>query len=116
MGLKSRLRKLRKATEHHTFVVRLRDGAEARFYEDELLPECFMHEVARGRRHSDGEDPGPAHPVIEALRKAEDGELARLMDEYGTMVGILVAEDEIIRGERERSGPPVTETAPGVYE
>jgi len=116
MGLRGRLRKLQKATERHTFVVKLRDGTEARFYEDELFPECFMHEVARGRRHFDGEDPGPAHPVIEALRKAEDGELARLMDEHGTMVGILVAEDEIIRGERERSGPPVTETAPGVYE
>ena len=116
MGLKNRLSKLRKATEHQTFVVRQRDGTEARFYEDALFPECFMDEAARGRRHFNGEDPGPAHPVIEALRKAEDGELARLMDEYGTMVGILVAEDEIIRGERERSGPPVTETAPGVYE
>jgi len=116
MGLKNRLSKLRKATEHRTFVVRQRDGTEARFYEDELLPECFMYETARGRRHFDGEDPGPPHPIIDALRKAEDGELARLMDEHGTMVGILVAEDEIIRGERERSGPPVTETAPGVYE
>jgi len=108
--------KLRKATEHHTFVVRLRDGTEARFYEDELFPEAFVYEFARGRRHSDGEDPGPAHPVIEALRKAEDGELERLMGEHGTMVGILVAEDEIIRGERERPGAPVTETSPGVYE
>jgi len=116
MGLKGRLKKLLKATEHHTFVVRLRDGTEARFYEDELLPEAFVHEFERGRRHSSGEDPGPAHPVIEALRQAEDGELARLVDEYGTMVGILVAEDAIIRGERERPGPPVTETAPGVYE
>jgi hypothetical protein len=116
MGLKSRLRKLLKATEHHTFVVRLRDGTEARFYEEELLPEAFVYEFERGRRHSSGEDPGPAHPVIEALRKAEDGELARLVDEYGTMVGILVAEDAIISGERERPGPPVTETAPGVYE
>jgi len=116
MGLKSRLMKLRKATEHHTFVVRLRDGTEARFYEDELFPEAFVYEFERGRRHSSGEDPGPAHPVIEALRKAEDGEIARLMDEHGTMVGILVAEDEIIRGEQERRGPPVTETAPGVYE
>jgi hypothetical protein len=116
MGLKSRLRKLRKATEHRTFVVRLRDGTEARFYEDELLPECFIHEAARGRRHFNGEDPGAAHPIIEALRRAEDGELARLMDEHGTMVGILVAEDEIIRGERERSGPPVTERSPGVYQ
>jgi hypothetical protein len=116
MGLKSRLRKLRKATEHATFVVRQRDGAETRFYEDELLPECFVYEFERGRRHSSGEDPGPAHPIIGALRRAEDGELARLMDEHGTMVGILVAEDEIMRGERERPGPPVTERSPGVYE
>ena len=116
MGLKSRLKKLLKATEHHTFVVRLRDGTEARFYEDELLPECFMHEVARGRRHSDGQDPGPAHPVIKALRKADDGELARLISVHGTMVGTMVAEDSIIRGERERPGPPVTERSPGVYE
>jgi len=116
MGLKNRLKKLLKATEHRTFVVRLRDGTEARFYEDELLPEAFVYEFERGRRHSSGEDAGPPHPVIEALRKAEDGELARLMREHGTMVGILVAEDAIIRGERERPGPPVVETAPGVYE
>jgi hypothetical protein len=116
MGLKSRLRKLRKATEHHTFVVRLRDGAEARFYEDELFPEAFVYEFERGRRHGNGEDPGPAHPIIEALRKADDGELARLVSEHGTMVGILVAEDSIISGERERPGPPVTERSPGVYE
>jgi hypothetical protein len=116
MGLKSRLSKLRKATEHRTFVVRLRDGTEARFYEDELLPQCFIFEFERGRRYSNGEDSGPAHPIIEALRKAEDGELARLMQEHGTMVGILVAEDEIIRGERERSGGPVVERSPGVYE
>jgi hypothetical protein len=116
MGLKSRLAKLLKATEHRTFIVRQRDGTEARFYEEELLPEAFVYEFERGRRHSSGEDPGPPHPVILALRKAEDGELARLIREHGTMVGILVAEDAIISGERERPGPPVTETAPGVYE
>ncbi len=116
MGLKNRLKKLRKATEHRTFVVRLRDGSTARFYEDELLPEAFVFEFERGRRHFNGEDPGPAHPVIEALRKAEDGELARLISEHGTMVGTMVAEDSIIRGERERPGPPVTERSPGVYE
>ena len=116
MGLKNRLKKLLKATEHHTFVVRQRDGTEARFYEDELLPQCFMHEFERGRRHGNGEDPGPAHPIIEALRKADDGELARLISDHGTMVGTMVAEDSIIRGERERPGPPVTERSPGVYE
>ena len=116
MGLKNRLTKLLKATQHRTFVVRLRDGTEKRFYEDELLPEAFVFEFERGRRHGNGEDAGPPHPVIESLRQAEEGELARLVDEYGTMVGILVAEAAIISGERERPGPPVTETAPGVYE
>ena len=116
MGLKSRLSKLLKATEHRTFVVRLRDGTEARFYEEELLPEAFVFEFERGRRHSSGEDAGPPHPVIEALRQAEDGELARLISEHGTMVGILVAENAIISGERERPGPPVVERSPGVFE
>jgi hypothetical protein len=116
MGLRSRLKKLRKATEHSTFVVRLRDGTEKRFFVDQLLPEAFVFEFERGRRHENGEDPGPPHPVIEALRQAEDGELARLISTHGTMVGILVAEDAIISGERERPGPPVTERSPGIYE
>ncbi len=47
MGLRSRLRKLRKATERDTIVVELRDGTEARFYEDEVFPGCFMHELDR---------------------------------------------------------------------
>ncbi len=116
MGLKSRLTKLLKATEHRTFVVRQRDGTEKRFYEEELLPEAFVYEFERGRRHSSGEDPGPPHPVIKALRKAEDGELERLISTHGTMVGILVAEAAIISGERERPGPPVVERSPGVFE
>ena len=116
MGLKGRLKKLRKATEHHTFIVRQRDGTEARFYEDELLPECFMHEAARGRRHFDGEDPGPAHPFVEALRNAKPGEVDRLVPTQGTIITLWLGEDEIIRGERERRGPPVTERSPGVYE
>jgi hypothetical protein len=116
MGLKSRLKKLRKATEHRTFVVRLRDGTEKRFFEDELLPEAFVFEFERGRRHFNGEDPGPPHPIIQALRQAEDGELERLMREHGTVVGTMVAEAAIISGERERPGPPVVERSPGVYE
>jgi hypothetical protein len=34
----------------------------------------------------------------------------------GTMVQDRLGEDEIIRGETEKLGPPVRETSPGVYE
>ncbi len=116
MGLRSRLRRLQKATRRYTIAVQLEDGTEARFYADELFPECFLHEAARGRRHYFGEDPGPAHPFVEALRNAADGEVERLVRDQGTIISLWVGEDQIIRGERERPGPPVTETSPGVYE
>lgn len=65
-----------------------------------------MHETRRGR-HYFGEDPGPAHPMVEALRKAAPGELEQLVSTQGTMILHWLGEDEIIRGERERPGPPV---------
>ena len=116
MGLRDRLRRLQKAAERETISFRLRDGTTARFYEDEVWPECFMHEMRRGGRHFDGEDPGPAHPFVEALRNAADGEVERLVPTQGTIIAHFLGEDEILRGERERPGPPVRETSPGVYE
>jgi len=50
------------------------------------------------------------------LRNAADGELERLVPTQGTVIAMLLGEDEIIRGERERPGPPVKETSPGCYE
>jgi len=115
-GLWGRLKKLEKASEREMVVFRLRDGTTARFYEDEVWPECFLHEMDRGRRHADGEDPGPAHPFVEALREAAPGEVERLVPTEGTMITLLLGEDAILRGERERPGAPVRETSPGVYE
>ncbi|MEJ7815482.1 MAG: hypothetical protein WKF53_09945 [Rubrobacter sp.] len=94
----------------------LQDGTRARFYEDELFPGCFMHESERGRRHFEGEDPGPAHPFVEALRQAAPGEVERLVPTQGTIITLWLGEDEIIRGEGKRTGSPVRETSPGVYE
>jgi hypothetical protein len=91
------------------------DGAVKRFHQDAFM-NCFVHEMERGRRHYFGEGPGPAHPMVEALRRVSDSELDRLMGEHGTMLGHFVGEDQIVRGERERPGPPVRETSPGVYE
>ncbi|HEX2183724.1 MAG TPA: hypothetical protein VHH10_15690 [Rubrobacteraceae bacterium] len=42
--------------------------------------------------------------------------MERLVPDQGTMILHWLGEDEIIRGERERPGPPVRETSPGVYE
>jgi hypothetical protein len=116
MGLRDRLRRLEKDAEQETIVFRLKDGTTALFYEEEVWPECFMHEYERGSRHFDGEDPGPAHPFVEALRDAAEGEAERLVPKQGMIITLFLGEDEVIRGERERPGPPVRETSPGVYE
>ena len=115
MGFRARLRRLTRAAEREMVAFELEDGSTARFYENEFT-ECFVHESARGRRHYFGEEPGPAHPIIEALRKVSDEEMMRILRENGTLLGHLVGEDQIMRGEREHPGPPVRETSPGVYE
>ena len=116
MGLRGRLRRLEKDAEQETITFRHKDGTTARFYEDEVFPGCFMHESDRGRRHYFGEDPGPAHPFVGALRDAAPGEVERLVPTQGTVLKLFLGEDAILRGERERCGPPVRETSPGVYE
>jgi hypothetical protein len=103
-SLRGRLRNLERAADERLLTFVLEDGTMARFRE-EAFTECFLHEYERGRRHHDGEEPGPAHPLVEALRKAKD--LQGLMAEHGTILGHLVGEDAIIRGEMERPGPPV---------
>lgn len=67
--------------------------------------ECFLHETDRGRRDYFGEEPGEAHPLTVALRTATN--LEHLMRENGTIPGHFVGEDEVLRGLRERPGPPV---------
>ena len=62
----------------------------------------------------DGEDPGPAHPMVNALRNARD--LEAIMKEHGTMMAAFVDEDAVMRGEMEAPGPPVREVSPGRYE
>ncbi len=102
MGLKDRLKRLTRAAEREMFTFELEDGTTARFCEDELL-DCFVREFARNRRAWDGEDPGPPHQIIEALRNVPEAELQRVIKEQGTMLGHLVGEDERIRNGE--SGP-----------
>jgi hypothetical protein len=111
MSIKGRLRRLELATTQDVITFELRDGSIASFAEDEVWPSCFVHEFERGRRHSNGEEPGVAHPFVVALRNAKPGEVERLVPTQGTVLTLWLGEDEIIRGKRERTGPPVTENA-----
>ena len=113
MGLRDRLRRLEEAAEENLITFELEDGTVARFAQEAYM-ECLLHEIDRGRKHLDGEDLGPAHPLVEALRQARN--LDALTREYGTLLAAFVDEDAIMRGEMEQPGPPVEETSPGVYE
>lgn len=106
MGIRECLKRLQREAEQD-MITELMDGTTAKFYSDEVFPSCFLHEVGRGRRHYFGEEPGPAHPMIMALRKVSEAELARIVSEQGTILEQLLGEDEIMRGLRERPGPPV---------
>ena len=104
-SLRGRLRNLEREVNTTLVVVDHEDGTTSRFTEDEVL-ESFVHEMHRIREHGEGEEPGPAHPFIVALRTATN--LDALMLEQGTMVGHLLGEDLVMRGLKERPGPPVT--------
>ena len=98
-------RNLEREVDTTMIVVEHEDGTTSRFREEDVFPGAFMHEMGRMRHHHDGDEPGPAHPFIVALRSATN--LDRLIAEQGTMVGHLLGENEIMRGVRERPGPPV---------
>jgi hypothetical protein len=115
MALRDRLRRLTRAAEREMISFQLQDGTTARFYESECL-EMIVREWERGRRHFEGKEPGPPHGIISALRNVSDEELVRVMSEHGMLIGHLAEEDRVMRGERERPGPPVRETSPGVHE
>jgi hypothetical protein len=103
---RGRLRRLEREMETELVPIEHEDGIVSRWpLGDDLFGEVFLHEHERGNRHFKGEDPGPAHPFVVALRTAAN--LEALMSEQGTMLGFWVGEDEIIRGLRERPGPPV---------
>jgi hypothetical protein len=113
MGLRDRLRNLERAADADLITFELQDGTVARFPE-KAYAQCLLHEFDRGSRHIRGEDPGPAHPLVEALRNAKD--LEAIVAEHGSLLGALVGEDEVMRGVAGRQGPLVRETSPGHYE
>ena len=103
-GLSGRLRKLERELDAEMVVVEHENGTTSRFQED-VVTDAFLREMERGRRHHFGEEPGDAHPFVVALRTATNVEA--LMAEQGTVVGLLLGEDMIMRGEIERPGLPV---------
>jgi hypothetical protein len=112
-GLANRLRKLQEEAEGYLMAIPQADGTVERFHADAVM-EALLSHYYRGRAHLEGtsyEALAPAHPLVEALRGAED--LDALAKTHGTIVAFLVAEEEVLRGERERPGPPVTWNAAG---
>ena len=100
---RGRLRKLEREVETELVTLEHEDGTVSRWpLGDEAFEEVFVHEYGRWVQ----DDPGPAHPFVAALRTATN--LEALMAEQGTVLGLWVGEDAIIRGEAERPGPPVT--------
>jgi hypothetical protein len=59
VGIRGRIRRLEEATERETISFLLRDGATARFYEDEVWPGCFLHESERAGGNTSAKIPGP---------------------------------------------------------
>jgi hypothetical protein len=109
-GLRGRLRNLEREVNETLVVVQHEDGTTSKFTEDEVT-RSFVHEMRRIREHVKGEEPGQADPFVVALRTSTN--LEALMREQGTMVGHLLGEDEVMRGVRERPGPPVSWNAEG---
>ncbi len=96
MGLRDKLKRLTREAEREMLTFTLVDGTTARFFEREFW-DCFAYEYERCWRYWTGEEPGPPHPVIEALRNVSEDELERVISEQGTMLGHFVGEDERIR-------------------
>jgi hypothetical protein len=83
----------------------LAEGSVVRFDPD-VSVECFLNVMQRMR--ADEDEPTPErHPFMDMLARVRDKE--SFEREYGNWVGLIVAEDEVLRGLRERRGPPVRE-------
>ena len=77
MGLKDRLRKLKREAEEGAVVIRLRDGTTRCFEDDEAFGAMFLAKMALFR----GEVPGS--PVLDAVRAATPESRRAFEDEYG---------------------------------
>jgi hypothetical protein len=47
VGIRARVLRLEREAEEELVSVHLRDGRSARFREEEIFPECFLHEYDR---------------------------------------------------------------------
>lgn len=113
MSLVHRMKKLESEAEGYLIDIPQVDGTVERFLGDAVM-EAMVSHFERGRAHLDGtphEELPPPHPLVDALRGARD--LDALVGTHGTIISFLLGEEEILRGERERPGPPVTWNATG---
>ena len=105
MKLERRLLNLEREAESLMGSFELSDGTVYRYGPDAVRG-AFANFFERVEAEVDGEpDPG-AHPFVEALRKAKEGELKRLVKKEGSLLEMMLVEDAVFRGERERGVEP----------
>ncbi len=113
--MRGRLRNLEREAAVSLVVVEHEDGKTSCFREDEVFPDCFLHEMERGERHFAGEQAPWRGPSVRRSFE-ERHESGCAYEGAGTMVGHFLGENEIIHGVRERPGPAIGEISSGVYE
>jgi hypothetical protein len=99
VSLRNRLEKLEATVEEEHVSIELHDGSVVHFPKEDFPGTVFDHESRRWKRYAPGEDPGPAHPVVEALREARN--LPELVAQYGTCLALFVGQDRKMREARE---------------
>jgi hypothetical protein len=93
-SMRGRLRRIEQQADREMLSFELEDGSIARFPHSAFL-ECLVHEWERGRElRSSGSTTKDAHPLLKALKKAENRE--RAVAEYGI---ILMTDAENSRAE-----------------
>jgi hypothetical protein len=103
MGLRRRLRQAEQITDGLFNSFELEDGSVYRYESKEVL-DAFQNLFDRWGAEVEGRpDPG-VHRFIENLRRARKGERERIVEEECSLVQLMLNEDQVFRGERERTG------------
>lgn len=105
MGIKGRLSRLERAAGVEMISIPQEDGTTKRFRAGSVM-QAFRNMTKRGRAHYHGEELPPPHPLTVALRTVDEGAMLGLMQEHGTILGLIRGEDMIHEGVMERYRPP----------
>lgn len=83
-------------------------GGGVKRFPQQAIGDALVRTVNRSRAHDAGElDTAPRpHPFVEALMNAPEDALQAMTAEHGTGFLLILGEEEILAGKKERPGPP----------